>query len=205
MFRNVGLSMLGLLVAAGGPVAYFKVNDYMNGRTPAAAIAAPEAAGAASAAAKPSADGAIDSNPVVSLDEALDFGITPQWVLARWPRISAGLGQVQLQGYRVPLVTGTREDDLVGSITYYFNPHQMLQRITFYGNTGNADRLVQTLATRYGFARKVLNQPGIYVYEVPDRDGRVISTLRLETAAVIKQSDVPSRFKLSLVLERPMS
>ena len=44
-----------------------------------------------------------------SLDEVLRFDLTPDWILHRWPRVSTGLAQLDLQGYRVPLVSGTRE------------------------------------------------------------------------------------------------
>ncbi len=60
----------------------------------------------------------------------LRFDVTVEWVMQRWPRVSTGLPYLQLQGYRVPLVTGTKVADLAGSLTYYFNARQQVQRIT---------------------------------------------------------------------------
>ena len=68
------------------------------------------------------------------------FQITPEWIVAHWPAVSTGLAQLQLEGYRVPLVTGTARHDLAGSLTYYFNAEQKLQQITFVGTTGDPDR-----------------------------------------------------------------
>ena len=73
---------------------------------------------------------------------ALDGERTSAWVLARWPRVSTRLANLDLQGYRVPLVSGTADGDLAGSLTYYFNSQQRVQRITFIGSTGDARPLV---------------------------------------------------------------
>ena len=138
------------------------------------------------------------------MSDALRFDITPDGILRYWPRVSTGLGQIQLHGYRVPLVTGTAEDDMAGSATYYFNPQQQLQRITFYGTTGNPQRLLATLASRYGFARHVLNSPSMYVYEVADPSGLPPqSTCRIEQADVVKAAEPLTRYKISLTIERP--
>jgi len=77
-----------------------------------------------------------------------------------------------LQGYRVPLLTGTREDDLAGAVTYYFNPRQEVQRITFRGTTGNANRLIQYLAAQFGFCHRPTNDPGLFLYVVPEEGSR---------------------------------
>src|SRR4051812_3219625 len=47
--------------------------------------------------------------PVVEIAEALRLDVNSAWVLGRWPRVTAGLPDEDLQGYRVALVTGTRE------------------------------------------------------------------------------------------------
>ena len=51
-----------------------------------------------------------DRLPLPSLAEVLRLDVTVEWVLQRWPRVTTGLPQLQLQGYRVPLVTGTKDD-----------------------------------------------------------------------------------------------
>ena len=64
---------------------------------------------------------------------------------------STGLTYLQLQGYRVPLVTGTTLADVAGSLTYYFNAQQRVQRITFRGTTGDPSVLATLLAQRLSF------------------------------------------------------
>ena len=48
--------------------------------------------------------------------------------MRRWPRVTT-VPQFALAGLRVPLVTGTQIDDLAGSLTYYFDRTDQVQRI----------------------------------------------------------------------------
>ena len=136
------------------------------------------------------------------LPEIFRWDITTAWVLAHWPRVSAGLSDVETQGYRVPLVTGTATDDLAGSLTYYFNKRQHVQRITFFGTTGDSRRLVALLATKFGFVRELNDDPSLFLYRV--RQGRkVTSELRIKPAHVVRSNEPYSRFDVSLLIERP--
>ena len=54
--------------------------------------------------------GPIEGYSAHDLGEVLQFDGTPAWVMTRWPRVTAGLAELDLQGYRVPLVTGTAQD-----------------------------------------------------------------------------------------------
>ena len=47
------------------------------------------------------------------------------------------LAELDVQGYRVPLVTGTSRDDLAGSLTYYFDKTHHVTHIHFRGTTGD--------------------------------------------------------------------
>ncbi len=141
--------------------------------------------------------------PLAGLAEVLRFDVSLEWVMNRWPRVSAALAQIQLQGYRVPLVTGTAEDDLAGALTYYFNPRQEVQRITFHGTTGNARRLVELLATRYGFTRRLTNDASSFVYEALNPENKPKSVLWIRPAQVVKAEETYQRYQLVLVLERP--
>jgi len=166
--------------------------------------------GAASGLARPSGLGegplASGNLPAVqnrSLDEVFRFDLTIREILAHWPRVSTSLADLQLQGYRVPLVTGTAETDLAGALTYYFNSYQQVQRITFQGTTGDGRQLVEFLASRYGFQRRLTNDPSLFVYEVPRLGGPSQSMLRLKLAPTLK-ADLPhQRFDVWLVIERP--
>lgn len=136
------------------------------------------------------------------LAEVFRWDMTTSWILGRWPRVSAALADVELQGYRVPLVTGTATDDLAGSLTYYFNKRQRLQRITFFGTTGDSRRLVALLATKFSFVRELHDDPSLFLYRV--RSGRkVTSELRIKPAGVVRADAPYSRFDVALFIERP--
>ncbi len=131
------------------------------------------------------------------------FDVTPAWIVRQWPRVSAGLGDLLLHGYRVPLVSGTAEDDLAGALTYYFNSQQQVERITFSGTTGDPRRLIQWVIDRFAFARRLTNDPGIILYEGPRPDRRPQSTLCIRPVPVVKASNALARFNVALTLERP--
>ena len=134
------------------------------------------------------------------LAEVLRFDITAAWILARWPWVSAGLAQLDLQGYRVPVVTGAGEDGVAGALTYYFNSRQQAQRITFYGTTGDPDKLIRLLASRFHFGRHLSNNPGLFRYEVAEPKGPAKSYLEIR---LVRPSVSAQRFDVSLVIERP--
>jgi hypothetical protein len=204
MFRTLSLSALGLLLAAGGPAAiYWGREYYKNGNLTAFISGSDKESKVSTKTPSVKVDAAAEAPPIVDIGEALRFDLTPAWVLQRWPRVSTGMGQVQMQGYRVALVTGTSEHDLAGSLTYYFNPRQQLQRIVFYGTTGDPGKLVAFLNARYGFARRILNDPGVFVYEVPGPGSTPSSYLQMQSFDIIKHSEPLKKFKVSFVIERP--
>jgi hypothetical protein len=157
---------------------------------------APDSAIAAAVAAQRTA---APTTPVVDLTEALRFEVTSAWVLGRWPRVTAGLPEANLQGYRVPLVTGTREDDLAGSLTYYFNKNQRCQRITFQGTTGDARKLIAYLTQQFGFEQQTSNDPNLFLYQIR-WNGAPLSELHIRPARVIKADAPTARFEVLLAL-----
>jgi hypothetical protein len=145
----------------------------------------------------------LEGPPVRDLAEVIRFDVSTGWVMSRWSRVSTGMAQLQLQGYRVPLVTGTAKDDLAGSLTYYFGPQQTVEKITFNGTTGDATKLIRLLTTRYGFVRRLANDSGLFVYEVAGEKGGVRSVLRIRPTGVVKASEPYQRFHVDLMMERP--
>ena len=139
---------------------------------------------------------------VHAMEDVLRFDITTAWVLANWPRVSAGLAELDLQGYRVPVVTGASEADLAGSLTYYFNPRQRVQRIVFSGSTGDARRLVSLVESRYQLKRKITPDPSLFLYEHKEY-GQVTSELRIRPAPVVRSGAPHGRFAVALTLGRP--
>jgi hypothetical protein len=198
----------GLLMAVGGPIGYFSVGDVgsalhkhlFSGRS--AKPSADPQSFAPTGARGQKASSAVSARPL-TLEEALRFDVTVEWVMQRWPRVSTGLSYMQLQGYRVPLVTGTSLRDVAGSLTYYFNAGQQVQRIAFRGTVGDPSPLVTLLTSRYRFARRLTNDPGLVVYEVVDSDNKLAGTLKLRSAHVVKASQPYSRFEIDLAIDRP--
>ena len=161
MMKKSAIITAGDSAAAGavaGPMAYFQYFDRGNSPSPATssqdaragAQRRPRATAAASAAGKGlrrrndgqhrrSRSAGHASHCEFKRAHArcrrrvFDFQITPESIVAHWPAVSTGLAQLQLEGYRVPLVTGTAKHNLAGSLTWYFNAQQKLQQITFVG------------------------------------------------------------------------
>jgi hypothetical protein len=92
----------------------------------------------------------IGGGEVHDLREVLRFDITPQWLPQRFSRVTTVLSNVQFDGLRVPLMTGTRPTDLAGTLTYYFDSSQTLRRIQLHGLTGDAAQLNQLMVQYYG-------------------------------------------------------
>jgi hypothetical protein len=147
----------------------------------------------------PASDAEINAPPEVEMADALRFDVTASWILGRWPRVTAGLPDAGLQGYRVALVSGTREDDLAGALTYYFNKNHVCQRITFQGTTGDARKLITMLTTRFGFERQTSDDPGVYLYQIR-WNGRATSELQVRPARVIRASAPTARFEVLLAM-----
>ena len=57
---------------------------------------------------------AVEGSDHRELADVFRFNITPNWVMGQWPRVSTGMSQIQLVGYRVTLVTGIAPDDIAG-------------------------------------------------------------------------------------------
>ena len=140
--------------------------------------------------------------PLPSLAEVLRMDVSVEWVLQRWPRVTTGLPQLQMQGYRVPLVSGTSVTDVAGSLTYYFNARQQVQRITLRGTTGDPSVLASILKSRYGFTRRLTNDPGVVLFEAVDSSNRPVGSLKIRSAPVVSVSQPYSRFQVDLVMDR---
>lgn len=151
-------------------------------------------------------------NPQVDLDNAFagpacaDFSevfradITPQWVTQRWPRVSTVTAELGLEGLRVPLVSGTRIDDVAGTLTYYFNQYHQVQRVAFDGFTGDERRLLTMLTAVYGLKPEPTLDAGMYVSRW---NATPTSVLKLSRAPIITAASPHARLHLQVELNRP--
>jgi len=142
----------------------------------------------------------LTGEPTQNLLEVLRFDVTPQWVMSRWSRVSTTLAETELEGFRVPLTTGYEVDDLAGSLTYYFDKHERLQRITFDGTTGDARALAALLTQHYGFRKEPTLGAGLYLVKW---NGTPTSVMRIRYAPVVRASTPNSRLHVKLEINRP--
>jgi hypothetical protein len=211
-FKKLLLCVGGLLLAVGLPMTVFsdsdlaaKVRKNWLPKWTAKRSVSPQSLPGAQVAGTEDAGTNVPTaaQPLPSLDEVLRFDATVEWVMQRWPRVSTGLQYLQLQGYRVPLVTGAGLADVAGSLTYYFGPGQRVQRITLRGTTGDPTALVNLVTARYHFARRLTNDPGWVLYEVVDPNNKQAGTLKIRSARVVKASQPYTRYEVDLAMDRP--
>jgi hypothetical protein len=139
--------------------------------------------------------------PLVTMDEAFRFNVTPQWVMSRWPRVTSGLPDAKLHGMRVSLITGLQTDDLAGALTYYFTAGQKVARLTFSGTTGNPRRFVAMAQQRFRF-EPFNSQPGVEKYEIR-WNGEPHSELLIRHASVVKASMPNARYEIQMSVVDP--
>lgn len=101
--------------------------------------------------------------PVTNFEEIFRFDVNQTWIKQRWKRVSTSPGDRGLHGLRVALITGTNSWDLHGSLTYYLDSSQRVQRITFRGWTGDPTKLVNLLTQRYQFSPQQTHWAGFYI------------------------------------------
>jgi hypothetical protein len=142
---------------------------------------------------------AVQAPAIVPLEEAIRFNATPDWVTARWPRVTAVTGDASHLGLRVALVSGTEATDVAGSLTYYFDQQHQLQRITLLGVTGDESRLVALACGQYGLRPTQTLERGLYYggdVNVPT------SSLRVANLPIVKAEATTARVQVALDLKR---
>jgi hypothetical protein len=123
-----------------------------------------------------------------------------------WRRVSTRLAEFDLEGLRVPLVTGTDPHDMVGSLTYYFDARQILQRITFDGYTGDPAPLTQIMMQQYSMRAEPWLGAGLYLARRSSQvaeEQTIISVLRIRHAPVVRSENPRQRFDVEFELNRP--
>lgn len=141
----------------------------------------------------------MEQLPVVSLADVLRFDITPDWVLARFPRVSTVLSDMQMDGMRAPLITGSTPSDLAGTVTYYFDRYKQLKRITVHAAAGDPTRFVAELQRSYRMSQEPALGGSLYTIKW---NGTPTSLLHVSPASVV-HNDLPyGRFNLFLELNQ---
>ena len=143
----------------------------------------------------------VDGSQAIRFEEVFRLDVNSAWLMARWPRVTTGLAELDLHGYRVSLLTGTKEDDLAGALTYYYDKEQVIQKMTFRGVTGDPRRLVHFCTGQYEMVRETVNDPALQVYRNTST-GRKPSELAVRPANVIRADAPRERFEVDFVLHR---
>jgi Family of unknown function (DUF6690) len=149
----------------------------------------------------PRPKGPIEGYGRYDLAELLRFDGSPEWLMQHWPRVTVGLAEPELQGYRIPLVTGTTEQDVAGSLTYYFDRNRRVKMVHLRGTTGNPHMLVNLVTQQYGLVRQPTSDPSLILYQ-RKWNGKPTSELRVRTARVLRADQPLSRFQVELALKR---
>ncbi len=137
--------------------------------------------------------------PLVDYTEALRFDVTPQWIFSRWPRVTAGLPIGDLQGYRVPLVTGVREYDLAGALTYFFDAQQRCREIRVRGTVGDPSKLAALATGPFRMQRRVPDDPATLLFQ-SRWNGKPTSELTIRPQRVVESATPHSRYEVELRL-----
>lgn len=133
------------------------------------------------------------------IEQALRFDLSPQWVASQWPRVMTVAGGVDELGMRVAWVSGTRGDDVAGSLTYYFDRHHQLARITFAGLTADPKRLMAAVVGPYGLKSQPTTQAAHYVAGDPQQPTSEVIVRHLP---VLTSAGAGPRAEISLNLSR---
>jgi len=144
--------------------------------------------------------GYLVGGPIQDLREVLRFDISPDWVMSRFSRVTTVLADTDLEGLRVPLVTGTGPADLAGSITYYFDGMGKLQRVMLHGFTGDATRMVATMTQHYGLQAEPSLDAGVYTRRW---NGTPVHFLRLTRAPVVYSDALHHKLIVYMELNQP--
>jgi hypothetical protein len=153
-------------------------------------------AGTVSGSPQPTLTGGHTDN----LLSVLRFDVSPEWVSSRWSRVSTTLAEMDLEGLRVPLVTGHDTDDLAGSLTYYFNHKREVQRIAFDGYTGDPRPLIATVTRYYRLQEEPTLGAGLYLAKW---NGTPTSMLRIRHSPVVRADYPNSHYEVRLEINRP--
>lgn len=150
--------------------------------------------------ADPAAEPTLSGMQIKDLRDVLRFDIGPDWVVNRFSRVSTVLADMSLKGLRVPVVTGIKADDVAGTLTFYFDGADRLQRLTFHGFTGDPNRFSQIMTSYYGLSREPALEAGAFTKRW---NGRPVHFMRLAHAPVVYSDAIHQKYTVFLELNQP--
>ncbi|HIF31922.1 MAG TPA: hypothetical protein EYG57_16160 [Planctomycetes bacterium] len=137
-----------------------------------------------------------------SLEDVVRFDRSPNWVTQTWSRVTTVLAEVELEGLRVPLVTGTKLTDFAGSATYYFDRQHRVQRIVLEGSCGDTGMFEQFAEGPLKLKKRPTLAAGLYTHSW---NGTVKSALKLSHAPVVRSNSPFTRYAVYMEVNHPSS
>jgi hypothetical protein len=138
----------------------------------------------------------------VPFDQIVRFDLTPDLITQNWSRVTTTQSENFLLGMRVAVVTGPEISDLAGSMTYYFDEQDQLQRISLQGFTGDASRLIAHCEQGYKLEKQATLDAGMYI---ATWNGMPTSVLHVARAPVIRADSPRTQYYVTLEINRPSS
>jgi len=142
--------------------------------------------------------------PGLTLEQALRWDVTKNWVYSNWARKSTGLSDPRLFGVRVPLVTGAGMTDVAGSLTYYFDQAGAVQRMRLRGRTADTSRIVYLAGTAFGMTPTLSGAPGEQLFRAYE-DKTLRGELRTRPEGVLWGASPHGSFDVFFEATRPGS
>ncbi len=134
------------------------------------------------------------TNPTIrDIRQFVRFDITPGWVTGTFPRVSTVLSNVQMDGLRVPVVTGTSAGDFAGTVDFYFDRMQQPRRIILEGHCGDPSNLARMLLEFYGLQPEPALGGHLYVSRWTNR---VTSLAMFQPAPIVHANDPYRKFEV---------
>ena len=145
---------------------------------------------------------AVGGGNVSDLREVLRFDIVPGWLPQRFARVTTITSNVQMDGLRVPLITGTQSTDIAGSLTYYFDANQSLKRINLQGLSGDPTNLANLMVQYYQLKPEQSLGGQLFTARW---NNRVTSVMQIAPAPIIYAGADHSKYIIFLELNQPSS
>lgn len=133
-------------------------------------------------------------------DQIVRFDLTPDSITQNWSRVTTTQSEHFLLGMRVAVVTGPEISDLAGSMTYYFDEQDQLQRISLQGFTGDASRLIAHCEQGYKLEKQASLDAGMYIAQW---NGMPTSVLHVARAPIIRADSPRTQYYVTLEINRP--
>ncbi len=141
------------------------------------------------------------TNPTIrDIRQFVRFDITPGWVTGTFPRVSTVLSNVQMDGLRVPVVTGTSAGDFAGTVDFYFDRMQQPRRIILEGHCGDPSNLARMLLEFYGLQPEPALGGHLYVSRW---NNRVTSLAMFQPAPIVHANDPYRKFEVFIEVNQP--